>query len=261
MRPYEIKNSVEMAQLIAAYEEVHNVPCEERLTRWYGDYGLYEFISEISEEKFEEAKNKALSALGITEAEFLNCEFRRAHLRTYEDIVAQMRRQRDEELVEAPYVDEKRFDDIKRRHQEELAEYKKECSLYIRKEMAAILALTTMEDYQDKLNEIYARYEEIVSLALEENVCLFAVDSFVEFLTERGQKSAAREYKAKVEALRDPCRHKHGHWTCVDHDLGYSTLQCSVCYKETVLYDGYEDPTHCSCGARMEGRLKNNANL
>lgn len=90
MRPYEIENSVHMAQLIAAYEDAHNVPCEKRLTRWYGDYGIYEFISEIAEEKFKEVKSKALAALGITEAEYLNKEFRRTNLGFHEDVVSKM---------------------------------------------------------------------------------------------------------------------------------------------------------------------------
>lgn len=246
MRTYETKNAVELAELIAAYEEAYDVPSEQRITQWYGDYAIYELKHTATDEKVAEAKNKALAALGITEAEFLNSEFYKAHLRNYAGVIAQMSQRRKEKFVENPFADEKDFDDIRRRHQKELAEYKKECSLYIRKHLAVIFALTAKEYDEEQRSEIYERYEKVVAVALEEKVCLFAVDAFIEFLTERGLRDAAQRYKAKVDALRS------GHWINMGADLGYRTLQCSVCHKETVVYDDCDEPTHCSCGARMK---------
>lgn len=56
--------------LIATYEEVMNIPQEEKLTAYFGDYGMHYMINDFDMEKAWNIKNKALEALGISFEKF-----------------------------------------------------------------------------------------------------------------------------------------------------------------------------------------------
>lgn len=56
--------------LIATYEDVFNVPTEEKITEYAGDYSLHYIKRGISDEDIKISFEKALNALNITEEEF-----------------------------------------------------------------------------------------------------------------------------------------------------------------------------------------------
>ena len=58
------------AELIATYEEVYEIPQENRITNWWGDLALYEFKHGVEPEKKSEMLEKSLKAINMTKEEF-----------------------------------------------------------------------------------------------------------------------------------------------------------------------------------------------
>lgn len=67
--------NTELTKLVAAYEEAYNIPGDERLTVYSGDYMLYETAESASAENFNSAVSTALEKLGLSETEFETAEY------------------------------------------------------------------------------------------------------------------------------------------------------------------------------------------
>lgn len=67
--------NTELTKLVAAYEEAYNIPGDERLTVYSGDYMLYETAESASAENFNSAVATALEKLGLSETEFETAEY------------------------------------------------------------------------------------------------------------------------------------------------------------------------------------------
>lgn len=67
--------NTELTKLVAAYEETYNIPGDERLTVYSGDYMLYETAESASAENFNSAVSTALEKLGLSETEFETAEY------------------------------------------------------------------------------------------------------------------------------------------------------------------------------------------
>ncbi len=72
--------SAEQISLVAAYEEAYNVPSDERLTVYSGDYMIYETAEHASAEKFNSAVSTALEKLGLSETEFEAADYSKKQL-------------------------------------------------------------------------------------------------------------------------------------------------------------------------------------
>lgn len=72
--------NAELAKLVAAYEEAYNVPGDERLTVYSGDYMLYETAEHASAENFNSAVSTALEKLGLSETEFEAADYSKKQL-------------------------------------------------------------------------------------------------------------------------------------------------------------------------------------
>ena len=66
----ELKTHSNFTDLIATYEELFDVPSDECITSWFGDYHLWEIEHGTPDEKIVEAFDKALAALGISQDEY-----------------------------------------------------------------------------------------------------------------------------------------------------------------------------------------------
>jgi hypothetical protein len=73
-RPLQNVNT-ELTKLVAAFEEAYNVPGDERLTVYSGDYMLYEMAEHASAENFNSAVSTALEKLELSETEFETAEY------------------------------------------------------------------------------------------------------------------------------------------------------------------------------------------
>lgn len=65
----------QVSDLVAAYEELFNVPQQECVTEWFGDYGMDVFKLEgngVSPVQIQAAYEKALGVIGMTSDEFLS---------------------------------------------------------------------------------------------------------------------------------------------------------------------------------------------
>ena len=60
-----------LIDLAAAYEEQFSVPEGERLTYYFGDYGQHFLLPGVTDKQLQAVCQKALSAMGLTEEEFL----------------------------------------------------------------------------------------------------------------------------------------------------------------------------------------------
>ena len=58
------------ADLIATYEEQMDIPFGDKVTDYFGDYGIHHFRYGVSEERVKEIYQRALDAIGMTEEEF-----------------------------------------------------------------------------------------------------------------------------------------------------------------------------------------------
>lgn len=67
--------NTELTKLVAAYEEAYNIPGDERLTVYSGDYMIYETAEHASAENFNSAVITALEKLGLSETEFEAAEY------------------------------------------------------------------------------------------------------------------------------------------------------------------------------------------
>ena len=67
--------NTELTKLVAAYEEAYNIPGDERLTVYSGDYMLYETAESTSAENFNSAVSTALEKLELSETEFETAEY------------------------------------------------------------------------------------------------------------------------------------------------------------------------------------------
>lgn len=72
--------NAELTKLVAAYEEVYNVPGDERLTVYSGDYMIYETVEHASAENFNSAVSTALEKLGLSEEEFETADYSKKQL-------------------------------------------------------------------------------------------------------------------------------------------------------------------------------------
>lgn len=72
--------NAELTKLVAAYEEAYNVPGDERLTVYSGDYMIYETAENASAENFNSAVSTALEQLGLSEAEFEAADYSKKQL-------------------------------------------------------------------------------------------------------------------------------------------------------------------------------------
>ena len=72
--------NAELIKLVAAYEEAYNVPGDERLTVYSGDYMIYETAEHASAENFNSAISTALEQLGLSEAEFEAADYSKKQL-------------------------------------------------------------------------------------------------------------------------------------------------------------------------------------
>lgn len=73
-------------KLIATYEELIVVPYDDRLTKWWGDIGLWVFKDFITPNDVEAVYRRALEAIGLTED-----DFKAKHYVYREDIEADMK--------------------------------------------------------------------------------------------------------------------------------------------------------------------------
>lgn len=55
--------------LIATYEDLLKIEPQQRVTEWYGDYGIYTFKYGITDEQIQPVYEKALDAIGMTDEE------------------------------------------------------------------------------------------------------------------------------------------------------------------------------------------------
>lgn len=58
------------ADLVATYEELLDIPDEQRITDYFGDYGIHYFRYGVTEEQIRPVYDKALEAMEMTEEEF-----------------------------------------------------------------------------------------------------------------------------------------------------------------------------------------------
>lgn len=72
--------NAELTKLVAAYEEAYNVPGDERLTVYSGDYMIYETAEHASAENFNSAVSTALEKLGLSETEFEAADYSKKQL-------------------------------------------------------------------------------------------------------------------------------------------------------------------------------------
>lgn len=67
--------NIRKEDLVATYEEVLNIPSEQCMTSYFGDYGMHfkkDTFEGFKEDLFEARFQEALSILGVSEQEFLN---------------------------------------------------------------------------------------------------------------------------------------------------------------------------------------------
>lgn len=72
--------NAELTKLVAAYEEAYNIPSDERLTVYSGDYMIYETAEHASTEKFNSAVSTALEKLGLSDTEFEAADYSKKQL-------------------------------------------------------------------------------------------------------------------------------------------------------------------------------------
>lgn len=72
--------NAELIKLVAAYEEAYNVPGDERLTVYSGDYMIYETAEHANAENFDSAVSTALEKLGLSETEFEAADYSKKQL-------------------------------------------------------------------------------------------------------------------------------------------------------------------------------------
>lgn len=84
--PKELPYEKYSADLIATYEELLAVPYEDKVTDYFGYYGLHHFRHGVSSEQIEPVYEKALAAMEMTEE-----EFRQADYLYRGDIISRMR--------------------------------------------------------------------------------------------------------------------------------------------------------------------------
>ena len=72
--------NAELTKLVAAYEEAYNIPGDERLTVYSGDYMIYETAENASAENFNSAASTALEKLGLSKTEFEAADYSKKQL-------------------------------------------------------------------------------------------------------------------------------------------------------------------------------------
>lgn len=72
--------NAELTKLVAAYEEAYNVPGDERLTVYSGDYMIYETAENASAENFNSEASTALEKLGLSKTEFEAADYSKKQL-------------------------------------------------------------------------------------------------------------------------------------------------------------------------------------
>ena len=61
--------------LIAAYEEIYKIPADKRITQWWGDVAIYEFVPGTKESDAEARLAEALKAVKMTRDELKNYSY------------------------------------------------------------------------------------------------------------------------------------------------------------------------------------------
>lgn len=61
--------------LMAAYEEIYKIPSDKRITQWWGDVAIYEFVPSATESDAEARLSEALKAVKMTRDELKNYSY------------------------------------------------------------------------------------------------------------------------------------------------------------------------------------------
>lgn len=69
-KPHPTLGTKYNADLAATYEELLQVPYEQKITDYFGDYGLHHFKHDVTEEQIRSVYDKALAAVEMTDDEF-----------------------------------------------------------------------------------------------------------------------------------------------------------------------------------------------
>ena len=63
-----------LIELVAVYEQMTDVPYEEKVTDYFGDLALYHLVDNVDIDKARNICDKALEAIGMTKEEFLSSD-------------------------------------------------------------------------------------------------------------------------------------------------------------------------------------------
>ena len=65
-------DTVETIELLATYEDLKNIPQDERVTAYFGDYGMHYLVNNVDIDKAIKLRDEALKAMGMTHEEYLS---------------------------------------------------------------------------------------------------------------------------------------------------------------------------------------------
>lgn len=64
-------DAVETIELIATYEDLKKIPLDERVSAYFGDYGMHYLVNDVDIDKAIKLRDEALIAMGMTHEEYL----------------------------------------------------------------------------------------------------------------------------------------------------------------------------------------------
>ena len=65
-------DAVETIELIATYEDLKKIPLDERVSAYFGDYGMHYLVNDVDIDKAIKLRDEALIAMGMTHEEYLS---------------------------------------------------------------------------------------------------------------------------------------------------------------------------------------------
>lgn len=65
-------DAVETIELIATYEDLKKIPLDERVSAYFGDYGMHYLVNDVDIDKAIKLRDEALIAMGVTHEEYLS---------------------------------------------------------------------------------------------------------------------------------------------------------------------------------------------
>ena len=65
-------DTVETIELLATYEDLKKIPQDERVSAYFGDYGMHYLVNDVNIDKAIKLRDEALKAMGMTHEEYLS---------------------------------------------------------------------------------------------------------------------------------------------------------------------------------------------